>query len=559
MNVTEAIAKILKAEGVEWISCFPSSPLIEAVAKEGIRPIAFRQERGAVMAADGYSRMNGRRKFGVVIVQDQAGAENAMGAISQAFADNVPILVMPRGSVLERTAVRPYFRAASTYRDISKHIETISTPKIVGSVMRRAFHALRNGRPGPVIVEMPIDVCAQEIDEKDITTHYPKVSIQIPTGQDIKDAVKTLLDANKPMIWAGMGILLSGATNELRELAELTEIPVYTSMPGKSAIDERHPLALGAGSGTTTPAAYKWLQESDVLFAVGSSMTRTGYGQAVPDGKTIIHNVLSVEDINKDFDVHIALPGDAKATLSAMIDEVRSQIGHAGRAGQTDTAAEISKIKDEWMETWMPVLTDDTEPINPYRVIWEMNQTLDLENSIVTHDAGAPRDMLVPFFLATTPHSYIGWGKSTHLGYGIPLMIGAKIAMPDKFCLNFMGDGAFGMSGLDIETAVRSGNPITTIVLNNGGMATYPDFSPIARTTYDVSHMYGDYAKITEGMGAVGITVTKPAELSNALKKAQELNANGQTVLLDIHTRAEDKRSPSGFDAITQWTRWTKE
>ena len=105
MNVTEAIAKILKAEGVEWISCFPSSPLIEAVAKEGIRPIAFRQERGAVMAADGYSRMNGRQKFGVVIVQDQAGAENAMGAISQAFADNVPILVLPRGSVLERTSV----------------------------------------------------------------------------------------------------------------------------------------------------------------------------------------------------------------------------------------------------------------------------------------------------------------------------------------------------------------------------------------------------------------------------------------------------------------------
>ena len=138
-------------------------------------------------------------------------------------------------------------------------------------------------------------------------------------------------------------------------------------------------------------------------------------------------------------------------------------------------------------------------------------------------------------------------------------MIGAKMAMPDKFCLNFMGDGAFGMSGLDIETAVRSGNPITTIVLNNGGMATYPDFSPIARTTYDVSHMYGDYAKIAEGMGAGGITVTKPSEISNALKRAQELNANGQTVLLDIHTRAEDKRSPSGFDAITQWTRWTKE
>ena len=180
MNVTEAIAKILKSEGVEWISCFPSNPIIEAAAKEGIRPIAFRHERGAVMAADGYSRLNDRKKFGVVAIQDQAGAENAMGAISQAFADNVPILVLPRGSSLERIAVRPYFTASITYRDIAKHVETISRPDMVGSVMRRAFHALRNGRPGPVIVEMPADVCDQEIDENSIGYHSPKVSIQIP-------------------------------------------------------------------------------------------------------------------------------------------------------------------------------------------------------------------------------------------------------------------------------------------------------------------------------------------------------------------------------------------
>ena len=192
----------------------------------------------------------------------------------------------------------------------------------------------------------------------------------------------------------------------------------------------------------------------------------------------------------------------------------------------------------------MSLLTDDEEPINPYRVIWELNQNLDLENSIVTHDAGAPRDMMMPFFTATVPHSYIGWGKSTHLGYGIPLMIGAKLANPDKFCLNFMGDAAFGMSGLDIETSVRAGVPITTVVLNNGGMATYPGGFPTAREVYGVSHMYGDYAKIAEGMGAIGITVTKSAEIVPAIKRAQRLNADGKTVLLDVHTRFEDRRSP---------------
>ena len=405
MNVTEAMAKILKSEGVEWISCFPSNPIIEAAAKEGIRPIAFRHERGAVMAADGYSRLNDRKKFGVVAIQDQAGAENAMGAISQAFADNVPILVLPRGSSLERIAVRPYFTAAITYRDIAKHVETISRPDMVGSVMRRAFHALRNGRPGPVVVEMPADVCDQEIDEDNIGYHSPKVSIQIPAASDINDAVTTLLKAEKPMIWAGMGVLLAGATEELKEFAELTEIPVYTSMPGKSAIDERHPLALGAGSSATTLAAREWLQSSDVLFAVGSSMTRTGYGQQVPPGKTIIHNVGSLEDINKDFGVHVAIPGDTKATLQALISEVKSQLGDSGRKGKTDVVEQIARTKEGWLETWMPVLTDDKEPINPYRVIWELNQNLDLENSVVTHDAGSPRDMMMPFLTATSPHS----------------------------------------------------------------------------------------------------------------------------------------------------------
>ena len=544
MNVTEAIARILKSEGVEWMACFPSNPLIEAVAKEGIRPISFRHERGAVMAADGFSRMSDRNRFGVVAVQDQAGAENAMGGISQAFADNVPILVLPRGSPLDRVAVRPYFSAVNTYQSIARQAEVIARPDMVGAVMRRAFHALRNGRPGPVVVEMPTDVCDQEVPEEDLGYRSPRISIQVPSANDIKDAVKALLGASKPVIWSGMGVLLSGAAAELTKLVELTEIPVYTTMPGKSSIDERHPLALGGGSSATTLAARQWLQESDVLFAVGSSMTRTGYGQPIPPGKMIIQNVCSLEDINKDFSVDIALPGDAKATLQAMVEEVKAQLGESGRSGQTGVPAKISQVREKWWEAWMPLLTDNQEPINPYRVIWELNQNLDLEKSIVTHDAGAPRDMMMPFFTATVPHSYIGWGKSTHLGYGIPLMIGAKLACPDMFCLNFMGDAAFGMSGLDIETSVRAGVPITTIVLNNGGMATYPGGFPTAREVYGVSHMYGDYAMIAEGMGAVGITVTMPAEIAPALKRAQQLNADGKTVLLDVHTRFENRRSP---------------
>ena len=539
----QAVARILKTEGVEWVSCFPSNQLIEEVAREGIRTIMFRQERGAIMAADGYSRLNGGEKFGVIITQGGPGGENSMGGLAQAFGDNIPILYLPGGPPLGQYAVRPNFSPVRTYQSVSKYGEVVVQPAQVSSAMRRAFHALRNGRPGPVIVEIPADVAVQEFPETAPAYQPPKRSLQSPSASDVKDAVKLLLNAKKPIIWSGMGVLLSAATDELRELAELTEIPVYCTMPGKSSFDERHPLALGAGSGATSLPARRWIQESDVLFAVGSSMTRTGYGQPIPDGKVIIHSVGSIEDINKDYSVDVGLPGDAKLTLQAMIEEVKAQIGENGHKGQVGVSAEIAEIREQWLADWTPLLHSDEVPISMYRVIGELERTLDKENSIVTHDAGAPRDAIMPFYTATVPHSYIGWGKTTHLGYGIPLMIGAKLAKPDRFCLNFMGDGAFGMSGLDIETSVRANAPITTVVLNNGGMSTYPGGYPTANELFGMTRMTGDYAKIAEGMGAVGITVKQPSEVAPALEKARQLNADGRTVLLDIHTNMEARRS----------------
>jgi acetolactate synthase-1/2/3 large subunit len=543
MNTHQAIAHILKMEGVEWIACFPSNNLIEAVAKEGIRPIMFRQERGALMAADGYSRMNHRQKFGVVITQGGPGSENSMGGLAQAFGDNVPILYLPGGPSLAQHSVRPNFSPVRTYQTVSTYSEVIWKPDMAASVLRRAFHHLRNGRPGPAIVEIPADVGTQEVSASASPYQSPKRFPQTPSISAIKDAVRLLLGAQKPLIWSGMGTLMAEASAELQELAELTEVPVYCTMPGKSGFDERHPLALGAGSSSTGLHARRWIQESDVLLALGSSLTRTSYGQPIPDGKIIIHNTESLEDLDKDYTVAVGLPGDTKLTIQMLIEEVKAQLGENGRKGQSHVAAEIAEIKQKWMAEWTALLHSDEVPINTYRVIGELERTLDKEHSIVTHDAGAPRDTIMPFYTATIPHSYIGWGKTTHLGYGIPLMIGTKLAKPDKFCLNFMGDGAFGMSGLDIETSVRAGAPITTIVLNNGDMATYPGGYPTARQVFEVTRMTGDYAKIAEGLGAVGITVTQPGEIAPALKQAERLNAEGRTVLLDIHSNLEARRS----------------
>jgi thiamine pyrophosphate-dependent acetolactate synthase large subunit-like protein len=340
-------------------------------------------------------------------------------------------------------------------------------------------------------------------------------------------------------------VLAGGATAELKRLAELLDAAVFTTMPGKSAFDERHPLSVGTGGQTATKAARQWIDECDVLFAIGASLTQSGYAQSVPAGKFVIHGVMNSEEINKDTAAAIGLAGDARLTLEAMIEEVKAQIGEKGRT--TGVREKIAAVKKDWNAKWAKYLNDDDDVINPYRLIAELNKGLDHDNSIVTHDAGAPRDQIVPFYQATTPHSYIGWGKTTHLGFSIPLMIGAKKAMPDKFCLNMMGDGAFGMSGLDIETSARAGIPITTVLLNNGGMATYPGGFPTARQQFGVSFMQGDYAALADAMGANGIRVTKLAELAPAIKKAQKLNGEGKTVLIDVKTKYEDSRAPERY------------
>jgi len=547
MDGNQLIARILQREGVEWIACFPNNPLIEACAEIGIRPIAFRHERGAVMAADGYSRVSDRLRFGVVAVQSQAGAENALGGIAQSFADNIPVLVLPGGPNSGELAVRPNYSAEENYRSVVKSVESLRRAGDIVAAMRRAFAALRNGPAGPVVVELTADVCREEVPDDALDKYKPPPVLRsAPDPSDVTAAVDALLGADNPLLWAGGGVVFGGATAELRELAELAAVPVFCTMQGKSALPEDHPLSVGAGGMTATGPAAKWLGETDCLLALGSSLTRTPYGQRVPRGATLIQNTDNPDEIGKDENVDIGLVGDVGLTLRALIDEVGARLGDG--PDRSDVEARVGAARAEWLDQWSPLLTSDDEPLSYYRVINELNETLDRDTSIVTHDAGAPRDCLVPFYAASTPHSYVGWGKTTHLGFGIPLMIGAKLAHPDRFCLNVMGDGAFGMSGTDVETAARAGVPITTVLLNNANMATYPHGSPMdpttARLEYGVTQMTGDYAKIAEGMGAVGITVRTAAELRAALERAQAENAAGRTVLIDVHANIETHRSP---------------
>ena len=537
MNGFDMVARCLKAEGVKWLACFPANPLIEAVAKVGIRPIVFRQERGGINAADGFSRQTAGREIGVFAAQDGPGVENSFGGIAQAFGEAVPLLFLPQGYALGSYDISPNFSAKQNYEHITKLAISIDKVEQTAREMRRAFHVMRQGRPGPALVEMPRDVMLQEVSD-DAARYVPSRAMRYAPGRgDVKDAVTQLLAADNPVIWSGQGVLYARASELLYEFAELVQIPVITTMQGKSTFPDDHPLALGSANRTAPKAVYKWLGMSDTLFAIGSGLTRTSFGLDIPDGKFLIHSTISAEDINKDYQVDLGLVGDARLTLELLIDEARAQLGETGRAPDTTLHQEIADTKAQWLAQWNASLNADETPINPYRVVNEINRKLDHANSVVTHDAGNPRDQIMPFYKATIPHSYIGWGKTTHLGYGIPLVIGAKLADPEKFCLNFMGDLAFGHTGTEIETAVRSEIPITTVVINNRTMGGYDQKMPVAMERYGAGNQGGDYAAMAQAMGALGIHVDDAGQIAPAIERAQRANQEGEVVVIEVATK----------------------
>ena len=540
MKGDNVIAKILKAEGVEWMACFPAQTLIDQTAREGIRPILSRQERAGVNMADGFSRIKNGKVVGVFTMQQGPGSENAYGGVAQAFADSVPILLLPGGAHRSRMGVRPNFEAYRNYGGVTKWTGYINMASRIPELMGMAFSQLKHGRPGPVLLEVPADVATEDFpdDAFDYTPVQEFKSGAAP--EDVRDLVAALLKADCPVVDAGQGVLYAEATDELVEFAELINIPVLTTLAGKSGFPENHRLALGTGASSGTLMVDHFLRKADFVLGMGTSFTISNFNAPMPDGVTLAHSTNCPEDLNKDYKVSYGAIGDAKVVLRQMIEEVKRQVGEHGRGDEGGVADEIRKVKDSWMEEWSPRLDSDEVPISPYRVINELQKAVDVSNTIVTHDSGYPRDQTVPFWNPVSPRGYIGWGKSTQLGYGLGLALGAKMAAPDKQVINLMGDAAFGMAGMDIETASRSNIPILTVILNNGVMTHYTAHMPFASERWGSNKLGGDYAKVAEGLGAYSEKVSSPDEVGPAIKRGIEANKNGQTAVLEMITKEEE-------------------
>jgi len=261
----------------------------------------------------------------------------------------------------------------------------------------------------------------------------------------------------------------------------------------------------------------------------------------MPIGKRIIHATLDPADLNKSVVCEQALIGDAKLTLAMLTEACRELL--AGPRDPGPVAREIAWIEAAWMEDWLPLLTSDETPLNPYRVLWELQGIVDKAKVIITHDAGSPRDQLSPFWKSVAPLSYIGWGKSTQLGYGLGLIMGAKLACPDKLCINVWGDAAIGFTGTDLETAARERIPILSILLNNSAMAVELDQMPVATERYRSTDISGDYTAFARALGCHGERVTGPEEIAPAIRRGIAAVEAGRPALVEFITSREKRAS----------------
>lgn len=540
MKLGVAIAEILKREGIEILCGYPVNHLIEYAADADIRPIMVRQERVGVHMADAISRVTSGHKIGAFCMQHGPGAENAMGAVAQCFGESVPVLILPMGYPRRIANIDPNFNSSQAMRPFSKSSEPITLAAEVANIFRRAFTKLKNGRGGPVVVEIPTDMWNEEVPEP---LNYTPV-LRTRYGADpvhIKEAAALLIGAKRPVIYAGQGVHYARAWPQLKRLAERLAIPVTTSLGGKSAFPETHPLSLGSGGVAVPRAVPKFLREADVIFGVGCSFTETDFGIAMPKGKVVIHATLDPNHLNKDIEATIGLVGDAGLVLDALLDEVGKVVTSDRNARKV--VEEIAALHKEWLAKWMPKLTSNDAPLSPYRVLWDLHQTVDVKNTIITHDAGSPRDQLTPFWKSIEPLSYLGWGKTTQLGYGLGLAMGAKLARPDQLCINVWGDAAIGFTGMDFETAVREKIPILSILLNNFSMAIELKIMRISTEKYRSTDISGDYAAMARAFGGYGERVTRPEEIVPAIKRGIERTQAGIPALLEFITCKETEIS----------------
>jgi acetolactate synthase-1/2/3 large subunit len=545
MRGAEAVIHALEQEGVQYICGFSGgglAPLWAPLrASTTIKVFSTRHERLGVEIADGYARAT--RRVGVAMTGTGPGATNTLTGMAGCYADNVPVLLL-MGQHPLRNLGKEYQQevSADIFEGLVKWKGTFARVDDIPGVIRRAFTALRTGSPGPVVLEMPQDVLNAE--GADAALHYDPVGPgrrAAPDPQDIEHAADLLVQAHFPILNAGGGALSAGAAPEVRELAELLSMPVATTLVGKSVFPEDHPLSMGLGvyprSRYATGAALHINRQADVVLAVGNSfrLPNGTDGRPLPTGVKLIHINADPADLNKTYRADVAMLADAQLALRQLITAVRERVGPREGGLKAEVVTEIQRARTKWLGEWQPIFSDESMPTNGYRVIYDLMQVIDRDKTIAIHDAGGSRGYLSPFWVATKPHTYIGMGGMAAMGWSMGAAIGAKLGRPDHLVVHLLGDASFGMTGMELETAVRMGLPTLTILINNGGIGGgIMGMQRAGGTPPDVAQLGGNFSLVAQGLGAYSERLDDPRQLIPAYRRAIRATEEGQAALVEV-------------------------
>ncbi len=544
MRGAELIIDCLEKEKVEVVFGYPGGAVLDifdALEKSGIRFILVRHEQAAAHAADGYARATG--KVGVCIATSGPGATNLVTGIATAYMDSVPIVAIT-GQVPTSMIGNDAFQEADITgitRPITKHNYLVKDVNILPRTIKEAFHIARTGRPGPVLIDIPKDIQKNETSARypktvDMQGYHPTYEGHIKQIQKVAAAIR---EAKRPLIYAGGGVIISGAAKELKELVDKTGIPVTTTLLGLGAFPESSPLSLKMLGMHGSRYANYAVMESDLIISVGARFDDRVTGKLsefAPHAK-FIHIDIDPTAISKSVKVQIPVVGDAKKVLTQLNKIVK-------KGDYKDWTKKVSQWKKKY-----PLTYDQGKGLKPQYIVEKINEVTK-GKAIISTEVGQNQMWAAQFYTYTQPRSLLSSGGLGTMGYGFPAAIGAKVGCPDRVVFDIAGDGSIQMNIQELATVVSHKIPVKIAILNNTYLGMVRQWQELfygkryagtCLACRETGKHYPDFVKIAEAYGAVGIRVTKKKDVVPALKKA--LAAKGP-VVMDFHVAKEENVFP---------------
>ena len=538
MTGAQAVLESLKREGVDVVFGLPGGvllPLYDAIYQSDIHHILVRHEQGAAHMADGYARATG--KVGVCIATSGPGATNLVTGIANAYMDSVPMVAIT-GQVNTWLIGKDAFQEADITGitlPITKHNYLLRSAKDIARVFREAFYIARTGRPGPVLIDLPRDVTVDEVEftwpEVNLPGYHPSFKAH---EMQIKKAAKALMEAERPVIYAGGGVKYAFAHKELLELAQKINAPVTTTLMGVGCFPEDHPLSLGMLGMHGTKYANYAIQESDLILAIGARFDDrvTGKISSFAPRAKIVHIDVDPAEVGKNVRVDIPVVGDARNALTGLLREV----------SQKNRGPWNEKI-ETWKKDYPLRYIPDMNIIKPQYVIEKLCELA--PEAIITTEVGQNQMWAAQFFVHKDPQKFISSGGLGTMGYGFPAAIGAKMGRPECEVIDIAGDGSFLMNSQELATAVVNEIPVKVAILNNGCLGMVRQWQELFFEKRYSATILGrtspDFVKLAEAYGAVGLRATKPSEVEGVIRAAL---ATDRPCIMDFIVNPAEKVSP---------------